>query len=86
MDVLDAMIRDGFSLARSVDLAAQWDEILKVEAVNNLLRYRILSWLRAVVLVSVGVLWGIFIVGFLIPFIGSLFIVSSCSSLKVAQA
>ena len=28
MDVLDAMIRDGFSLARSVALVAQWDEIL----------------------------------------------------------
>ena len=33
------------------------------------------SWLGAVVLVSVGVLWGIFIVGFLISLIGSLFIV-----------
>ena len=30
MDVPDAMLRDGFSLARSVELAAQWDEILRV--------------------------------------------------------
>ena len=28
VDVLDAMIRDGISLARSVELTAQWDEIL----------------------------------------------------------
>ena len=28
MDVLDAMIRDGFSLTRSVELVAQWDELL----------------------------------------------------------
>ena len=34
MDVLDAMIRDGISLARSVELAAQWDEILSVRPVN----------------------------------------------------
>ena len=37
MDVRDAMIRDGISLARSVKLTAQWDEIL------------LLSWLRVVV-------------------------------------
>ena len=30
MDVLDAMIRDGISLSRSVELTAQWDEILRV--------------------------------------------------------
>ena len=30
MEVLDAMIRDGISLARSVELAVQWDEILRV--------------------------------------------------------
>ena len=30
MDVLDAMIRDGATLSRSVELAAQWDEILTV--------------------------------------------------------
>ena len=34
MDVLDAMIRDGISLARSVELTAQWDEILRVGPVN----------------------------------------------------
>ena len=34
MDVLDAMIRDGFSLARSVELVAQWDEILRVGPVS----------------------------------------------------
>ena len=34
MDVLDAMIRDGMSLARSVELTAQWDEILRVGPVN----------------------------------------------------
>ena len=28
MDVLDAMIRYGVSLARSVELTAQWDKIL----------------------------------------------------------
>ena len=31
MVVLDAMIRDGISLALSVELTAQWDEILGVE-------------------------------------------------------
>ena len=30
MDVLDAMIRYGISLARSVELTAQWDRILAV--------------------------------------------------------
>ena len=34
MDVLDAMIRDGISLARSVELTAQWDEILWAGPVN----------------------------------------------------
>ena len=34
MDVLDAMIRDGISLARSVEVTAQWDEILRVGPVN----------------------------------------------------
>ena len=34
VDVLDAMIRDGISLARSVELTAQWDEILRVGPVN----------------------------------------------------
>ena len=28
MDVLDAMIRSGISLSRSVELTAQWDKIL----------------------------------------------------------
>ena len=28
MDVLDAMIRSGISLSRSVELTAQWDRIL----------------------------------------------------------
>ena len=36
MDVLDAMIRDGMSLARSVELTAQWDEILWVGPVHLL--------------------------------------------------
>ena len=30
MDVLSAMIRNGVSLARSVELTAQWDRILAV--------------------------------------------------------
>ena len=30
MDVLDAMIRDSISLARLVELTAQWDEIFRV--------------------------------------------------------
>ena len=34
MDVLDAMIRHGISLARSVELTAQWDKILRVGPVN----------------------------------------------------
>ena len=34
MDALDAMIRDGISLARSVELTAQWDEILRVGPVS----------------------------------------------------
>ena len=34
MDVLDAMIRDDFSLARSVELGSQRDEIFRVWAVN----------------------------------------------------
>ena len=32
--VLDAMIRDWISLARSVELTAQWDEIIRVVPVN----------------------------------------------------
>ena len=40
MNVLDAMIRDGISLARSVELTAQWDEILWVGPVNPLLGWR----------------------------------------------
>ena len=35
MDVLDAMIRDGATLSRSVELAAQWDEILTVGPVYH---------------------------------------------------
>ena len=34
MDVLDAMIRCGVSLARSVELTAQWDEILWIGPAN----------------------------------------------------
>ena len=34
MDVLDAMIRDGISLARSVGLTVQWDEILRVGPIS----------------------------------------------------
>ena len=34
MDVLDALIRDAISLARSVERTAQWDEILRVGPVN----------------------------------------------------
>ena len=34
MDVLDVRIRDGISLARSVELTAQWDEILRVGPVH----------------------------------------------------
>ena len=34
MDVLDAMIRGGVSLARSVELTAHWDEILGIGPVN----------------------------------------------------
>ena len=34
MDVLDAMFLDGISLARSVELTAQWDEILRVGPVD----------------------------------------------------
>ena len=56
MDVLDAIIRDGISLARSVELAA-WDEILRVGPVNPV-AWEDLSWLGVVILVSVGVLWG----------------------------
>ena len=32
--MLDSMIRDGISLARSVELTAQWDEILRVGPVD----------------------------------------------------
>ena len=30
MDVLDAMIRNGISLSRSVELTAQWDRVLAI--------------------------------------------------------
>ena len=38
MDVLDSMIRDGFSLARSVELAVQWDGILRVGLLDPVAR------------------------------------------------
>ena len=34
MDLLSAMIRDGASLARSVELAVQWDAILRVGPIH----------------------------------------------------
>ena len=33
MDILDAMIRCGVSLSRSVELTAQWDQILTIGAI-----------------------------------------------------
>ena len=33
-DLLSAMIRDGVSLARSVELAVQWDAILRVGSIH----------------------------------------------------
>ena len=33
-DLLSAVIRDGFSLARSVELAVQWDAILRVGPIH----------------------------------------------------
>ena len=71
MDVLDAMIRGGVSLARSVELTAQWDEILWIGSVNpvTLEDFR----LGVLVLGCFVVLLGISIVGFLISFTGSSF-------------
>ena len=34
MDVLDSMISNGVSLARSVELTAQWDKILSIEPMH----------------------------------------------------
>ena len=34
MDVLDAMIRSGISLSRSVELIAQWDRILALQPLH----------------------------------------------------
>ena len=74
MDVLDAIIRDGFRWhdRSSSRLSGMrffgWDQSLPLPR-------RILSWLGVVILVNVGVLWVIFIVGFLISFIESLFII-----------
>ena len=58
MDVLDTMVRDGFSLARSVELTAQWDETPRAAPDNPT---RIFSWLGAVVSVCVDVLLEIFV-------------------------
>ena len=74
MNVLDATIRDGFSLARSVELAAQWDEFLRVRAGNpGTLEDFQLAWS------GLGecrlVVGGIFVVGLLISFVGLLFTV-----------
>ena len=80
MDVLDAMIRDWFSLARTVELVAQWDEILRIRAVSpvtvedfQLAGSGGLGECRRVV--GGGEEGGIFLVGFMISFTGSLFIV-----------
>ena len=55
---------------------AQWDEILRVGPVGLISCEDLeCSWLGAVVLVSVSVLWEIFTVGCLITFMKSLFIV-----------
>ena len=70
MDVLDAMIRDGISLARSVELTALSGMRFFGWAQSILFLGKIWSWLGVVVLVSVGVLWEIFTVGFLVSSTG----------------
>ena len=73
MDVLDVMISHGVSLARSVELTVQWDGILRVGPIGPVTREDFQS-ARSSVLGERRRVWEIFIVGFLISFIGSLFI------------
>ena len=62
MDVLDVMIRDGVSLARSVELLVQWDGSLRWGLL--VLSLRMIIWLLGGVVLSLVDLWEIFIVGF----------------------
>ena len=73
MDVLDAMIRYGISLSRSVELTAQWDRILAIGPLY-LVTLGDLDVGRVLVLVSFLVLFLIFIVVLVISFMRLLFI------------
>ena len=70
-DVLHAMIRDGVTLARSLELTVQWDGIIRVGPVYPL-SVQILRWLGGVVLGN-GCRWSrVSIVGCRISFTGLL--------------
>ena len=62
VDLLSAMIRGGVSLARSIELAVQWDGILQVGPI--LLLLRIFCWLGVRILVSVVRWCRVFTAGF----------------------
>ena len=73
MDVLDAMIRNGISLSRSVELTSQWDRILAIGPVYPVLLL-ILMFVGVLVLVSFFVLLLMFIVVLVISSMRLLFI------------
>ena len=73
MDVLDAMIRYGISLARSVEFTAQWDRILALGPATLFLMMIFMRF-RVWVLVISFVLFLVFIVVFVILFIPLWFI------------
>ena len=74
MDVLGAMIRDGVSLARCVELTCQWGRILAIGPLHPVTLV-ILIWFGVLGLVSSTVLSLISIAVFLILFMRLLFIV-----------
>ena len=73
-DVQNAMIRDGITLARSLELTVQWDGIIRIGPVHPLL-CRILIWLGEVGLVIGGRYLRNSILGFRISSTGLLCIV-----------
>ena len=72
MDVLDSMISHGVTLARSVELTAQWSNILSTRPLY-LVHWMIFMKLRVLVLVIFVVSLGMFIPGSVISFMVLLF-------------
>ena len=73
MDVLDAMIRYGISLSRSVELTAQWDRILAIGPLYPVTLYDLSDDRGLVKVIFIGRSL-MFIVVFVISFMRLLFI------------